>query len=196
MNKRIVYTRPDGCVSIVIPSQRCYLACTGGGLSAAEPHRGTRAWMDRQVSNFAKGGTREDVARKWVEVMAFGGLTTAECFGLLRDKDVPGDGLSPELWDTDDISADRWFRDAWRRSPNGGPIWIDLDAARACQLGHIIAAVQHHNQAEMTSPARGKLWGHNGPELIEIEPQRWQRAVQAAQSLEEIRAVWPLLSAA
>lgn len=148
--------------------------------------------MDRQIANFVRGGAAESVARRWVAVMAFGGLTSAEYFGLLRDKDVPTDGASPELWGVEEISSDRWFRNAWRRSPNGGPIWIDLDAARACQMGHIMKAARRHNRNEMTKPERGEMWGHNGPEIIELEPQRWQRAVQAARSLEELRSIWPL----
>ena len=34
-------------------------------------------------------------------------------------------GTGCELWDTADVPTDRRHRDAWRRSHNGGPIWLD-----------------------------------------------------------------------
>ena len=61
--------------------------------------------------------------------MLFGGCTTAEAYGIIRDRDCSHLGTGCELWDASDLPTDRRYRNAWRRSHNGGPIYIDDRAA-------------------------------------------------------------------
>jgi hypothetical protein len=191
MRERIVYTQLSGCVSVIVPSRACYLACTNGG--AKEPYRRQKWWIDRQIAQFVRGGIDEAVARDWVLAIAWGGLTSSEYFGLLRDKDMTKDGRGAELWDVAELPSDRWFRNAWRRSSNGGPIWIDLDAARDIQVERIEQAVHGWNERakrdERCARLRGRLT--NGPALIEFDLDSIGRKIVSARTAEEICAVWP-----
>lgn len=124
---RIVYTRVDGGVSVCIPDPNCLRIMTGGG--KGEPVRG---WCETQIERRIAEGRNPDGAARFVRAVAFGGLTTAEALAAIRDCDALHLGSGHELWTPDEL-PDRWFRDAWRRSGNGGPIRIDLDAARPIQ---------------------------------------------------------------
>jgi hypothetical protein len=111
----------------------------------------------------------------------FGGLSTAEAYGVVRDRLCPHLGTGCELWDTEDVPTDRWFRDAWRRSHNGGPIYIHLPAARRIQWGRIKAAVERRNASRLAlgRTAIVPRWGALGD------------AIRRARVVEELRRVWP-----
>ena len=66
----------------------------------------------------------------FVMAMQFGGCTDAEAYEIMRDRFCAHLGSGIELWDTTDVPKDRWFREAWVRSHNGGPIDISLTKAR------------------------------------------------------------------
>jgi hypothetical protein len=72
----------------------------------------------------------------------FGGLTTAEAYGVMRDRFCAHLGRGCELWDTEDVPTDRTYRNAWRRSHNGGPIVIDEEKARAIDEARAWAAYE------------------------------------------------------
>jgi hypothetical protein len=133
MPRRIVYTRPDGGVSICAPSHTALRYMTGGG---GRWNGFPRGFLERQI---AKQGEEcgEWAAARFVRAMQFGGLTSAEAYAVMRDRFCAYLGTGCELWNTGDVPTDRAHRDAWRRSHNGGPIWIDeqkameIDEARA-----------------------------------------------------------------
>lgn len=206
MIERIVATRPDGGVNIVAPSERCLLVCTGAGAAAADPWRQTAAWRRRQVANFQRPGIdrrtnrpipglTKAIAERWVEAFTFGGLTLPEFFGLLGDKDAGRGASAIQLTTLFDLPADRWFRDAWRRSRDGGPIVGAVAAARGCHLRNLDELVRRWNRAEWERDDAAHLDGRrtNGPALIDwpAERPRILAAVSAAGSLPEIRAIWP-----
>ena len=83
--------------------------------------------IERQIA----AGHDADAARRFVIAMQFGGCSTAEAYGIIRDRDCAHLGTGCELWDVKDIPTDRTYRDAWRRSHNGGPIWLDERLAQA-----------------------------------------------------------------
>lgn len=158
MPKRIVYTRPDGGVSVCAPSLTAMSYMTGGG-GRWDPPEGkmwyrwnnksylidvpyrlrlykftTPTWfLDAQINEQAKYGVGEAAARSFVHAMQFGGLTTAEAYGVMRDRFCAHLGTGCELWDTIDVPIDRTYRDAWRRSANGGPIRLDENKVREIQ---------------------------------------------------------------
>jgi len=133
MPKRIVYTRRDGGVSICAPSLTALAYMTGGGGRWDGYPRG---FLERQIAKQAEE-CGEDAAARFVRAMQFGGLTSAEAYGIMRDRFCAHLGTAHELWDVEDVPTDRTYRDAWRRSHNGGPIVIDerkamaIDEARA-----------------------------------------------------------------
>jgi hypothetical protein len=134
MPKRIIYTRHDGGVSICAPSLTAMAYMTGGGgrWDGFPP-----GFLDRQIAEQSKHGVGERAAVRFVHAMQFGGCSTAEAYGIMRDRFCAHLGTGCELWDVEDIPTDRSYRNAWRRSHNGGPIWIDgrkalaIDEARA-----------------------------------------------------------------
>jgi hypothetical protein len=62
--------------------------------------------------------------------MQWGGLSEHAALWLIAERDCATFGVSTELVDIDEIPSDRTHRDAWRRSHNGGPIWIDEKIAQ------------------------------------------------------------------
>ena len=132
--RRIVYTRHDGGVSICAPSLTAIAFMTGGG---GRWDGFPRGFLERQIAAQAKDCVGEWAAVRFVRAMQFGGLTAAEAYGVMRDRFCAHLGTGCELWDTADVPRDRTYRDAWRRSANGGPIIIDeckateIDEARA-----------------------------------------------------------------
>ena len=126
--KRIVYTRTDGGVSICAPSLTALAYMTGGG---GRWDGFPRGFLDRQIAEQAKHGVGEWAAARFVRAMQFGGLSTPEAYGIMRDRFCAHLGTGCELWDVEDVPTDRTYRDAWRRSHNGGPIVIDAHKAMA-----------------------------------------------------------------
>jgi hypothetical protein len=130
MPKRIVYTRHDGGVSICTPSLTALRYMTGGGGRWDDVLYWDREFLDRQIAAQAKDGVGEWAAARFVHAMQFGGLTDAEAYGVMRDRFCAHLGTGCELWAVTDIPTDRTYRDAWRRSHNGGPIIIDPKVAQ------------------------------------------------------------------
>jgi hypothetical protein len=122
MPKRIVYTRTGGGVSVCAPSLTALRYMTGGG---GRWDGFPRGFLERQVAAQAKHGVGEWAAARFVRAMQFGGLSTPEAYAVMRDRFCTHLGTGCELWDAEDVPTDRTYRDAWRRSHNGGPILID-----------------------------------------------------------------------
>lgn len=111
-----------------------------------------------------------------------GGCTLDKALRLVLDKDVPTvERASAEIWSRGDLPADRWFRDAWRRSANGGPIWTDVERARPVQLRHIGRALSRANVQ----------WFTRRDEPVAIDWRSARAAVARAGDEAELRTVWP-----
>lgn len=130
MPKRIIYTRPDGGVSICAPSLTALRYMTSGGGRWDDVLRWDRDFLDRQIAKQAEE-CGEWAAARFVRAMQYGGCSTPEAYGIMRDRFCAHLGTGCELWDTADVPTDRTYRSAWRRSHNGGPIQIDARVARA-----------------------------------------------------------------
>src|SRR5262245_1166074 len=134
IDKRIVYTRFDGGVSVCCPFEEVFrYMCNGGGIWDGQP----RGYLDDLVERMVGSGMDADASRRYVYAMQFGGCTTSEVWEIIRDRDCAYLGTQLELWDLEDIPTDRWFRNAWYRSPNGGPIGVSLKLAKPIQFKHI-----------------------------------------------------------
>lgn len=122
----IVTTTPHGGVALTNPSGDIIRAMCGGGFW----HRPTRGFIDTQIERKIARGMLPDAARRLCRALAFGGCVDHEALAIIRDADCAHLGTAHELWDIDDIPTDRTYRDAWRRSRNGGPIILDERKAR------------------------------------------------------------------
>jgi hypothetical protein len=181
MPKRIVFTRHDGGVSVCAPSLTALRFMTGGG---GRWDGFPRGFLDRQITKQAEEcGERN--AHRFVMAMQFGGCTDAEAYELMRDRFCAHMGSGIELWDVADVPPDRWFRDAWVRSHNGGPIDVSLAKARGIQFRKIKKAVAVERDRRAADI-----------ELFDkpIEPD-WnvlRDAVRRADAVAKLRHVWPI----
>lgn len=180
MQKCIVYNRRrDGGVSICRPTNDIIAWMGCGGYWDAFP----RGFMNVQVERQIESGISQDAARRYAHAVSFGGRTTAESLEIIRDRDCAPHGTAMELWDVDDVPRDRWFRDAWRRSHNGGPISIDLKLARSIQWKRARAAVAAENRR------RAEQFDLVHP--IEIDWGRLRERMRRASDEIELKYLWP-----
>lgn len=179
MRRRIVYTRPDGGVSICCPAKDAIRWMTLGGLWRDR----SRGFVDGQIHRQIKEGRLEHAAVRFARAMVLGGLTTAEALEVIRDRDCGHLGTGHELWNAEDLPCDRWFRNAWRRSHNGGPIYVDLVKARRIQLSKVKNAVAAHNRPRLSLGRKPyvPMWGELG------------NAIRHARDEFELRRVWPAI---
>jgi len=166
-HRLIVYTRDDGGVSVCAPSQTAlrYMTHGGGRWDGFDP-----GFLDRQIEAQSQNGVGETAARQFVHAMQFGGCTEAEGYAIMRDRFCAHLGTGCELWTRDDI-PDRWFRNAWRRSHNGGPIVIHMLAAKHLQLSRL------RNYAKQKD--------------LDLRWPLWRERVRKAETPEALKAIWP-----
>lgn len=178
--RRIVYTRPDRGVSVCCPAPEIITALQRGQYFGAMARGTVDDLIDQQISVLGHG---PDVSARFVRGLAFGGLAEYEALEIIRDRDAAPHGTGCELWDADDVPTDRWFRDAWRRSPNGGPIGIDIGAARKIQLTKIRQAYTEQKEAA--------TWSLDGDEMGELNLSDLRANLKRCVEPEHIRRVWP-----
>lgn len=183
MHKRIVYTRHDGGVSICVPTLNC-IRWMGCGGYWGNPRRG---FLDTQVERHVADGIDPDAAWRFVSAMQFGGCTTAEALEIIRNRDCAHRGTAIELWDVEDIPADRWFRNAWVRSHNGGPISIDLKSAKQIQFARIRHAINAENKRRSEDLERFDR-------RLEPDYHKIRNQIMGARDEMEVRSVWPKLT--
>lgn len=124
--ERILATRPDGGVIVACPSEWGISALMTGG-AWAEHH--PMFWM-LQFNRMIRRGVRPDAAHRYARTMLTGGASRREAIEIIAGRDCGHRGTAIEIIDVSDIPKDRKYRSAWRRSRNGGPIWIDEEIAQ------------------------------------------------------------------
>ncbi len=174
----ILYTAYDGCAHVCTPSSAAIEWLGQGGR-----WRGHGIDLDEQVERQVADGIREHAARRFVRAMDKGGCTTAEAYDIIRDRDCGHRGTAFELIDTRDL-PDRWFRDAWRRGHNGGPVDLDMDAARDIQFCRIRAAVARMRVARVQSL---KTYG----KPLRIRMGVIADRIRKADCPDDLRRIWP-----
>jgi len=178
MAKGILYTRHDGGVSISYPTSEIIRVMQVGGYWNDRPRGFIQTQIERQIAD----GIPEFAAVRYANAVTFGGCTEAEGWGIIRDRDCLRHGTLHELIDTEELPPDRWFRDAWYRSSNGGPVAISLEKARPIQWDRLRRAVERENKKRRE--AFDEL-----PE-IQIDKSRIKSAIKHARDDEELRRVW------
>jgi len=124
--ERILATRPDGGVAITIPSENGILYLMHGPTGPWHPWFQCSWWFSIwQWRSMVKRGVPVKAAWTYAQTMLKGGVTRQQAIEIIAARDCRG--LAIEIVDVSEIPDDRTYRDAWRRSPNGGPVWIDDD---------------------------------------------------------------------
>jgi hypothetical protein len=154
--KHIVYTRPDGGVSVCAPSltAMCFMACGGGRWDEVIPCE-PPGFLERQIAAQAADGVGERNARRFVMAMHRGGLSVGEAYEAIRDRFCAHLGTGCEIWATEDVPTDRTYRDAWRRSHNGGPIRLEPTKVMEIDAARMWAAYERERDHRSLSDPRG-----------------------------------------
>lgn len=175
LRKRIVYTRNDGGVTVNCPAPRIFAEMQRG----AWGHR-PRGWVDYQVEMAIKDGRDPAGVKRFAMAMVKGGVTEKDCWAIIRDRDTLHKGRLHELQNLEDL-PDRWFRNAWRRSHNGGPVGIDLEIARVIQWDRLTEAADEANKRR-TLALRP---------LSPIEIDALRAPIERAHDTDELWRIWP-----
>lgn len=179
MAQAFLYTRfKDNGVTVLHPAPECLRALSQGGYWG----KMRRGFLDEQIERQVRDGRDRKAAARFSNALAWGCGNSKLALEILRDRDCAHRGFNIELIDTGEL-PDRWFRDAWIRSPNGGPVSINLEHARTIQLATIRQAVADAR----TLRARGLL---RCPR-IRVPWTTIESAVNHARDEDELRRVWP-----
>ena len=194
MDKRIIYTRPDGGVYVVSPAPKARATI----LVETVARRGTGT---EPPPDAADRSPRLMHDHRWVEGLPpsveYRYETDEEFIQRIRLKDVPADAIDVAIVNASSLPSDRTFRDAWKRDGNGlvsvnmakarqihrqrirrarEPLFSALDIAFMRALGlrdeARAGAVECRRQALRDAPA---------------DP-----AIDSAATPDELKAVWPL----
>lgn len=179
MSRAILYTRHEGGVSICYPAEEAMLWMQTGGQWADRP----RGFREEQVRRQIEAGILPDHALRYANAVTFGGCTRAEAFDIIKDRDCTQHGHSFDVIETTvDLPPDRWFRDAWHRSANGGPVVIDLAKARLIHWARLDKAVEDENKR------RHKAF--EAEREILFDPDKYRTAIKHARDEEELKRIW------
>lgn len=176
--RAILYTRHEGGVSLCYPSPDIFQIMQSGGYWSDRPS----GFIEKQILRQVNDGINPDHAKRFAHAVAFGGCSEAEAWEIIRDRDCARHGTNHELVNTSEL-PDRWFRDAWVRGHNGGPIRIDTKLAAGIQWKKIQHATAIEN-GHRASDIFGK------PE-IKLSKDKYRRLITMARDEEEIRVIWP-----
>ena len=176
--KAILYTNHDGSVSVCHPSPDIFAIMQSGGYWDDRPAGFVQSQIDRQIAD----GIDPDHARRFAHAVAFGGCTEAEAWNILRDRDCGRHGFHHDVIYTATL-PDRWFRNAWTRGHNGGPVFVNLEKARPLQWQKIVSAIRTEN-AKRELDLFGKA-------SVKLQRQLWQSAICSARDEDELRRVFP-----
>jgi hypothetical protein len=178
IEKRIVYTRHDGGVSICCPTPEIFRVMTTGGWWNEYPH----GYIDVQIERQIKEGIDSDHARRFANAVAFGGVTEGEVWSIIRDRDCARHGKQHELINFSDLPS-RTFRNAWSRSHNGGPVGVDIEKARPIHWHRARTLVDIENKKRETAfdqtPILTPAW------------ESLRTAMKHARDEEELLRIWP-----
>lgn len=176
--KKIIYTAHDGGVRVYTPSREIFRIMASGGYWSDRP----RGFLQKQIERQISDGIDPDHARRFANATEYGGCTTAEVYDILKDRDCGRHGRLHELIDPLEL-PDRWFRNAWRRSGNGGPPSVNLELAKPIQWSRLWDAVEEENKKRRAA--------FNELKEIIIDKARIKSAIKHARDDEELRRIWP-----
>ena len=128
ITKRIAYTRPDGGVSVVVPSPgarlvaRIAMAGVGENVEFDPPVRLSNAFA---AVGLGRGWSDEKIALADIQYAE----TESEFLAFIQRKDVPADAANTVVVDKFDLPVSRVFRNALRQNGAAIPV-VDMPVAR------------------------------------------------------------------
>lgn len=177
LDRAIVYNAFKGNIEVCHPSPQIFAIMSHGGWWDLAP----RGFVDRQIERQVSSGIDPDHAARFAKAVAFGGVTEAETWGIIKDRDCARHGDLHEVQRLEELPG-RWFRDAWRRGRNGGPIGVDLEKARHVQFQNLKVAFNGYaKKQEFEYLPKPKI----APQWLTI-----RSAIRHARDEDELRKVW------
>lgn len=168
----------DSGVTVQYPAPECLRALSSGGYYGRPP----RGFIEEQIERQVRDGRIRQHAAAFTNALVYGCGSSKRALEIVRDRDCAHRGFNIELIDTAEL-PDRWFRDAWTRSSNGGPVTVNLEHARTIQWAKIKQAVADERLMRQVSFVRRTalriFWG------------TLRSAVDHARDEAELRRVWP-----
>lgn len=137
-------------------------------------------FVEKQIDLQIQSGARPDAARRFARAVAFGGVTGAEAWDIVRERFCAHRGGNFQLLNIDEL-PDRTYRDAWRQGHNTGAVYVHMPAARRIQFERVKRAVERRNGSRLALGRRP------------IAPQ-WLtlgQAIRHARDEDELRRIWP-----
>jgi hypothetical protein len=176
---RVLFTRKtDGGVSIFNPSLRTVSVLQQGNGYGRMLKRGT---LEVQTQRLIEDGIDQDIAQTFVNAYAFGGNTEAEALKILIDRSCAHEGLHIDVVTKQELPP-RFYRNAWIRSPNGGPVNISLDKAKIIQWDTLYSSIEAENKKrEREFELRP---------LIEVPWETIRSSIRHARDVDELSKIW------
>lgn len=175
----ILYTRHDGGVSVCYPTQEIFRIMQTGGYWNDRP----LGFIEKQILRQIESGIAPEHAVSFARAVAFGGLSEAETWTVIRDRDCARHGYDFQKVHSSEL-PDRWFRDAWTRArSNSGLPYVDLNAARPIQWSKIVDAYATENKRRLRT--------YQGKSPAKLRRQAYERAIANARDAEELKRVMP-----
>lgn len=125
IRERIISTSKGGGVLLTCPSEWGIQALMYGGAWRMFD----RDFWKRQIDSMIGRGVIPEAAHKYALTMMTGGVSRSGAIDIIAHRDVAHVASALDIVDISEIPQSRTHRDAWRRSHNGGPIWIDENIA-------------------------------------------------------------------
>lgn len=176
--KAILLSLHEGGVGVFIPTADIFRVMQCGGYWNDRPHGFVGAQIERQIQS----GIAPNHAKRFARAVAFGGVPEWEVWDIVKDRDTARLGTLHDLIDTDDL-PDRYFRNAWSRSANGGPVGIDLNKAKPLQWDYIQRAVK------IETNRREESFEELPP--LNVPWNTIRSAIKYARDDSELRRIWP-----
>lgn len=188
--------RSDGGVAVIVPVPSALRELTSGG----RPWLGARRQVE--IENFVRGGMPEETAARWIDALIAGNATTAEAYEHILMRSREPDQAAIDLVDIAEVPAlrdpagNRWCRNAWRRSMNGGPVYIDIQRAIELEQKRLVrarAAALKQCEADEAEALIGGDMSRLGrrERILQIDLAALGQRMRAARSEAELQALWP-----
>lgn len=189
--KRVIYTKPNGLLAVLVPTEGArlayYITLADGTVipEGADKEDRPQAFS---VDQFLKRWPVQGAVAAWAE--------SEELFvARIAAKDVPA-GLTYNIVDESAIPTDRTFRNAWVACPVAGcridmskarELWrAEMRRMRAPQLVALDVAYMRADEANDTA-----IKASIATQKKELRDVTRDVAIEAAQTPEDLRRVWP-----
>jgi hypothetical protein len=190
--KKIIFTRPDGGVSVMGPCEGARLAFYIKLKDGKVIHHGFFKTLV-EINKAGKGYPVDSFLRRWpvdVEFVEWA-ETAAEFYARIIAKDVPKDATNVTIIDESEIPTDRTFRNAWKAAPGR----VEHDIPKCKELAHNMRREKRAAELAPLDDIIAKQIPGNNPQQVEAQRQvirdkyaAIQTAIDAAQDVETIKA--------